>query len=148
MRPKENIEEFIKVRKPYVTTSRETDKRTLNDSFAAMEKAIMTKSKKASVSRIIIRGRVVKLVAAAAMVIVAIGLFLGRNLQTPGKPPAKPQPVAQPTIKKMSLMSLRMAYQRGGLDALDRQLLDTLNLMVPQSLSISIQELLEGVNGS
>jgi hypothetical protein len=40
-----------------------------------------------------------------------------------------------------------MAYQRGGFDALDRQFRDTLDALGPQSLSISMQELLEGVNG-
>jgi hypothetical protein len=148
MRPKKNIEKFVRVRKPHVTTGRRMDKRTLDDSFAAMEKTIRTKSKKTSVPRVIFRSRVVKLMAAAAMVIVAIGLFLGRNVQTPSEPAARPRPVAQSPIKKMSLMSMRMAYQRGGFDALDRQLRDTLDLMRPQSLSISMQELLEGVNGS
>ena len=148
MRPKENIEKFVKVNKPHVTTGRRMDKRTLNDSFAAMEQTIRTKSTKASVPGVIIRSRTARLMAAAAVIIVAIGLFLGRNLHTPSDPTARPRPVAQSPIKKMSLMSMRMAYQRGGLDALDRQLRDTIDLMRPQSLSISMQELLEGVNGS
>ncbi len=148
MKPKENIEEFVKIRKPHVTTSREMDKRTLNDSFAAMEQTIRTKSTKTSGLRVIVRRRAVKLMAAAATVIVAVGLFLGRDRHTPSNPIVEPLIVAQSTVKKMSLMSLRMAYQRGGFDALDRQLRDTLDLMRPQSLSISMQELLEGVNGS
>ncbi len=148
MRPKENIEEFVKNRKPHVTTSREMDKRTLNDSFAAMEQTIRTKSTKTSGLRVIVRRRPVKIMAAAATVIVAVGLFLGRDRHTPSNPTGEPLIVAQSSIKKMSLISMRMAYQRGGFDALDRQLQDTLDLMRPQSLSISMQELLEGVNGS
>ena len=148
MRPKKNIEKFVRVRKPQVTTGRRMDKRTLDDSFAAMERTIRTKSTKTSVSGVIIRGRTARFMAAAALIIVAIGLFLGRRVQTPSEPAARPRPVAQSPIKKMSLMSMRMAYQRGGFDALDRQLRDTLDLMRPQSLSISMQELLEGVNGS
>lgn len=148
MRPKENIEEFVKNRKPHVTTSREMDKRTLNDSFAAMEQTIRTKSTKTCGLRVIVRRRPVKIMAAAATVIVAVGLFLGRDRHTPSNPTGEPLIVAQSSIKKMSLISMRMAYQRGGFDALDRQLQDTLDLMRPQSLSISMQELLEGVNGS
>ena len=147
MRPKENIEEFVRVRKPHVTTSREMDKRTLDESFAAMEQTIRAKSTKVSVPGVIIRSRAVRLMAAAATVTVAIGLFLGRNVQTPDGPAARPRPVAQSPVKKMSLISLRMAYQRGGFDALDRQFRDTLDVMRPRALSISIQELLEGVNG-
>jgi len=148
MRPKENIEEFVKIRKPHVTTSREMDKRTLNDSFAAMEQAIRTKSTKTGGLRVIIRRRPVKIMAAAATVIVAVGLFLGRGRHTPSNPTGEPLIVAQSSVKKMSLISMRMAYQRGGLDALDQQLRDTLEMMRPQLLNISVQELLEGVNGS
>ena len=149
MRPKENIEEFVKVRKPHVTTSRDMDKRTLNDSFAAMEQTIRAKSAdhKPSAPRIIILSRMIKLAAAAAVIIVSVGLFLGRDRNTPRKPTARPRPVAESPIKKMSLMSLRMAYRRGGFDALDRQFRDTLDVLGPQSLSISMQQLLESVNG-
>jgi hypothetical protein len=41
-----------------------------------------------------------------------------------------------------------MTYQRGGFDALDRQFRETLNAMEPQPLNVSMQELLEGANGS
>jgi len=147
MRPKKNIEKFIRVRKPHVTTSRQMDKRTLADSFTAMEQTIRTKSTKASAPRVIVRSRVVRLMAAAAVIIVAVGLFLGRGRHIPSGPTAEPRLIAQSNLKKMSLMSLRMAYQRGGFNALDRQFQDTLNALQPQSLSISMQNLLEGVNG-
>ncbi len=149
MKPKENIEKFVRVRKPHLTTSRQMDKRTLDDSFAAMEQTIRAKSAdhKLSATRIIILSRMIKLTTAAAVIIVAVGLFLGRERNTPRKPTARPRPVAESTIKKMSLMSLRMAYRRGGFDALDRQFRDTLDVLGPQSLSISMQQLLESVNG-
>ncbi|MBN1505627.1 MAG: hypothetical protein JW955_02205 [Sedimentisphaerales bacterium] len=78
--------------------------------------------------------------AVAAAIAVAVGLFvLGRNGRGPG-------PLPEPTVKSqaqqmMSMMSLRMAYRRGGLDALDRQLQDTLNEFGPRSSSVPIQEL-------
>jgi len=149
MRPKKNIEKFVRVRKPYVTTSREMDKRTLNDSFEAMEQTIRAKSAehKPSTPRIITLRRTMKLTAAAAVIIVAVGLFLGRGRHTPSGPTTRRRPVAQSPVKKMSLMSMRMAYQRGGLDALDRQFRDTLDVMRPRSLSISMQDLLGSVNG-
>lgn len=147
MRLKKNIEKFIRVGKPHVTTSREMDKRTLNDSFTAMEQTIRTKSTKASAPRVIVRSRIVRLMAAAAVIIVAVGLFLGRGRHIPSGPTAEPRLIAQLTLKKMSLMSLRMAYRRGGFDALDRQFRDTLDVLGPQSSSISMQQLLESVNG-
>jgi len=62
--------------------------------------------------RMIFRNPLTKL-AAAAVIIVAVGLFLGRDRHTPSNPIAEPRLMAQSTVKKMSLMSLRMAYQRG-----------------------------------
>jgi len=99
-----------------------------------------------SILKVILKSPLTKL-AAAAVIIVAVGLFLGRGRHTPSGPTAEPRLIAQSTVKKMSLMSLRMAYQRGGLDTLDRQFQDSLDALVPQSLSISMQELLESANG-
>ncbi|MHC4098995.1 MAG: hypothetical protein ACYSUY_19545, partial [Planctomycetota bacterium] len=76
MKSKENMEKFVKVRKPHVKTSRQMDKRTLDDSFAAMDQTIRTKSAelKPSAPGTIIRSRVIKF-AAAAVIIAAIGLI-------------------------------------------------------------------------
>ncbi|MBW7988607.1 MAG: hypothetical protein FVQ84_01090 [Planctomycetes bacterium] len=150
MRPKENIiEEFVKVRKPDVTTSGEMDKRTLDDSLAAMEQTIRAESAdhKPSTARIITLSRMIKLTAAAAVIIVGISLFLSQGRHAPNGQTARHRIVAQSSAKMMSMMSLRMAYRRGGLDALDQQLQDTLEMLGPQSSSISMRELLEGVNG-
>ena len=78
--------------------------------------------------------------AVAAVVAVVVGLFvLGRG----GHEPIEPRgPVAESTpAKMMSMMSLRMAYQRGGFDAVDRQLQDTLDEFGPRSSSVPIREL-------
>jgi len=99
-----------------------------------------------NILKVILKSPLTKL-AAAAVIIVAVGLFLGRGRHTPSGPTAEPRLIAQSTVKKMSLMSLRMAYQREGLDTLDRQFQDSLDALVPQSLSISMQELLESANG-
>ena len=150
MRPKENIEEFVKVRKPNVPTSREMDKRTLGDSLAAMEQTMRAKSAdhKPSTARIITLSRMIKLTAAAAVIIASLGFFLGRDRHTPNGPTARHRIVAQSSIKMISMTSLRTTYQQGGIDALDQQLQDTLEVLGPQSVSVSMHELLEGVNGT
>jgi hypothetical protein len=81
--------------------------------------------------------------AVAATIAVAVGLFvLARGGHGPDKPPISPGPVAQsPASRMMSMMSLRMAYQRGGFDAVDRQLQDTLDEFGPRSSSVPISEL-------
>lgn len=93
----------------------------------------------------IIRNHVSRL-AVAAVIIAAIGLFLGRVRHTPDSPTARLQPVDQSPAKMMSMMSLKMVYQRGGFDALDKQFKDNLDVLGPPLSSISLQELLEGVN--
>jgi hypothetical protein len=101
-----------------------------------------------SIWRMIIRHPIAQL-AAAAVIIVAVGLlFIEQDRQAPNGTEISPRPIAQSAVKKMSLMSLKMAYQRGGFDALDRQFRETLNAMEPQPLNVSMQELLEGANGS
>ena len=73
MRPTENIERFIKNRKPQVVTSADVDNRVLNNSFAAMEEAMRTKSSvtQPNIWRIIMKSKMTKL-AAAAVIIIAV----------------------------------------------------------------------------
>jgi len=145
MKPDENIERFVKDSKPHVTTDRPMDERTLDDSYAAMGKTIQGRADVYK-SRTILRSRAVRFAAAAAVVIVAVSFFLGRGGHAPNGPTVKAPKVAQSPAKMVSMLSLRTAYGQGGMDALDEQLRDTLNVLGPRSSSISRQELLESVN--
>jgi len=145
MKPIENIEKFVSRGKPNVITGRQMDKRVLDGSFAAMDETLA--AKKPSAAWRILRSRATRLAAVAAIIVV-VGFFLGRGGQQPNVPRAEPRPLAQSPENMMSMMALRMAYQRGGFDALDRQFRDTLNVLGPRSSSMSKQELLQGFNGS
>ena len=146
MKPKENIEKFIKVRKPHVTTSRQMDERTLDDSFAAMEQTIQTKSAdhKPSAPGIIFRSRMIKL-AAAAVIIVAIGLIAVFVHQGPGEQIGS-SPVKYPA-RMMSAMSLKMAYRRGGIEAVDEQCEKAIRMLGPRPLRLMLGQLLTENNG-
>jgi len=75
--------------------------------------------------------------AAAAAVILAVGSFLlDRTIDMP-----KETPVAKSSADVMSMMSLRLAYEQGGFDELDRQLQNTLDEFGPRSSGVSLQEL-------
>jgi len=147
MRPKENVEKFVRVGKPRVTTSRQMDKRTLDDSFAAMEQTIRTKSTehKPSAPGIIIRSRMIKLAAAAAVIIVALGLTAVLVHQGPGER-SVPIVVKSPT-KMMTAMSLTMAYRRGGIDAVDEQCEKAIRMLGPRPLRLTLGQLLKENNG-
>lgn len=103
------------------------------------EKAVSPQQPK--IWRIIIGKPVVQLAAAAA-VIVVVALLLSRGKQNPNTPAANPEHKAQSPAKIISIASMRMAYQQGGMDALDKQFRDTLDVLGPRSSSVSIQELL------
>jgi hypothetical protein len=89
---------------------------------------------------------VVGLAAAAAVIIVVTGLLLTRDRQkTEGAAP-EPLRVAQSPAKIVSVMSLRLAYQRGGLDALDQQFRETLKTLGPGPSDLTMGQLLQGSN--
>ena len=146
MRPKENIEEFVKVRKPNVTTSRQMDKRTLEDSFTAMEQTIRAKSAdhKLNTPRIITLSRMMKLTAAAAVIIVGISFFIAH--QGPGKQgvTTKVLEVVESPSEIMTMKSLTIAYRRGGIEGIENQCEKALKILGPQPASISLGDLFNG----
>ena len=148
MRPKENIEEFVKVRKPHLKTSREMDKRTLNDSFAAMEQTIRAKSAdhKPSAPRIIILSRMIKL-AAAAVIIVGISFFIAHQGPSEQGRTTRVLEVAESPSEIMTMKSLTIAYRRGGIEGIENQCEKALKILGPQPASISLGDLFNGSNG-
>ncbi len=148
MRPKENIEKFVRVRKPHVTTSREMDKHTLDDSFAAMEHTIRAKSAghKPSTARIIILSRMMKLTAAAAVIIVAISLYIAHQGPSEQGGITKVLEVAESPSEIMTMKSLTIAYRRGGIEGIENQCEKALKILGPQPASISLGDLFNGSN--
>jgi hypothetical protein len=146
MRPKENIEEFVKVRKPHVTTSREMDKRTLNDSFAAMEQTIRARSAdhKPSTPRIITLSRMMKLTAAAAVIIVAISFFIAHQGPSEQGRTTRVLEIAESPSEIMTMKSLKVAYRRGGIEGIENQCEKALKILGPQPASISLGDLFNG----
>ncbi|MHC4242267.1 MAG: hypothetical protein ACYSU4_07690 [Planctomycetota bacterium] len=145
MRPKENIEEFVKVRKPDVTTSHEMDKRTLDDSLAAMEQTIRAKSSdhKPSTARIITLGRMIKLTAAAAVVIAGISIFVHQGPGEQNNTNIIAYTIDSPA-EIMTMKSLTIAYRRGGIEGIEKQCEKALKILGPQPASLPLAELYNG----
>ena len=145
MRPKENTEEFVKVRKPDVKTSREMDKRTLDDSLAAMEQTMRAKSadQKPSTARIITLRRMIKLTAAAAVIIVSISFYVAH--QGPGEQNdiIIAEALDSPA-KIMTMKSLKIAFRRGGVEAIENQCDKALKILGPEPASLSTADLFNG----
>ncbi len=145
MRPKENTEEFVKVRKPDVKTSREMDKRTLDDSLAAMEQTMRAKSadQKPSTARIITLRRMIKLTAAAAVIIVSISFYVAH--QGPGEQNdiIIAEALDSPA-KIMTMKSLKIAFRRGGIEGIENQCEKALKILGPEPASLSLADLYNG----
>lgn len=150
MRPKENIEKFVRVRKPHVTTSRQMDKRTLDDSFAAMEQTIRAKSAghKPSTPRIITLSRMMKLAAAAAVIIVGIGFFIAHQGPSEQADTTIVSKATKSPAEMQAILSLSIAYRRGGIEAVDRQCQKAIEMLGPRPAEITIQQILTEFNGT
>ena len=146
MRPKENnIEEFVKDRKPDVTTSREMDKRTLGDSLAAMEHTMRAKSGdyKPSTARIITFSRMIKLTA-AAVIIAGISLYISHLSQEEQQNNTIVTEVTESPAEIMTMKALKIAYYRGGIEGIENQCEKALKILGPQPASLSLADLYNG----
>ena len=96
--------------------------------------------------RTILKSPITKL-AAAAVIIVAIGLFIAHR--GPGEQPGAPKvsQVAKSPAEMMTAISLTMAYRRGGIEAVEEQCEKALKMLGPRPKSLSVRELLTGTNG-
>ena len=94
----------------------------------------------------ILRSSFGKLALAAALVITAGLLFVGR-FGIP-RPVPGPQQAAQLSPAQMvSMMSLSAAFRRGGIEELDRQCDRAMERLGPRPSSISMQELFKDIDG-
>ena len=84
-------------------------------------------------------------IAAAAVIIVGIGVLAVLVHQGPGEQPV-PKVVKSPT-KMMTAMSLTMAYRRGGIDAVDEQCEKAIRMLGPRPLRLTLGQLLTENNG-
>jgi len=143
MKPAKNIEEFVRLEKPHVTTGGEMDERTLTDSFAAMDETL--RAGKPNAAGIILRSKMAKL-AAAAVILVAAGLLMDyRN--PPVQPPPRTVGTAKSPAEMLTMISLNIAYRRGGIEAVDEQTSKAFEMLGSQSATVSIHELLAESNG-
>ena len=150
MRPKENMEKFVRVRKANVKTSRQMDKRTLDDSFAAMEQTIRAKpaDHKPSAPRIITLSRMIKLAAAAAVIIVGISFYIARQGPSEQGDTTRILEVIESPSEMLTMKSLTIAYRQGGMEAVEKQYEKASEMRRAKPTEISFQELLSEFNGT
>ncbi len=149
MKPTEKMEKLIKTKRPRITTDTEMDTRVLHNSFAAMEETIRAKSAdyKPNLWSIIIRSRMTKL-AAAAVIVLVVGLFVARRIPDKQTENGTKQEVAKSPAEMMTAMSLNIAYRRGGMEEVEKQCDKAFEMLGPRPGSITVQEMLAELNGT
>jgi len=145
MRPEKNIEKLIK--NIDIDTNAKTDKAVLDDVLEAFEKSKKPAAIEPNIWRIIMKSPVTKFTAAAAVIIVAISLFIAyqdsRKLE-----PAQDVSVSKSPAEILTVASLRMAYHKGGIEAVEKQCDQALKMLGTPPKKITIQELLTEFNGT
>jgi len=94
----------------------------------------------------IMHSRVVKL-AAAAVLIIAVGLLIFSQISHKQEPTQMAKKPKSPT-EMLTAMSLTMAYRRGGIEAVDRQCQDAIKMLGPRPAQITIKQILTEFNGT
>ncbi len=142
MKPIENTENRVRHSKLTVQTDNRLDQRVLDDSFAAMQKTLG--AHKRNTYRMVLRHWATRVSAVAAIVVVCITVF--KVSQPSQDPPPELRPQPSPT-RMLSMLSLTRAYQRGGIEAVDRQAQQAFDQLGTQSTDVSLHELLNETNG-
>ena len=104
-------------------------------------------SKRPATGRFVVLGMVLRSrilqVAAAAVFVIAAGLLIA--YLGPGK--RQERRAAKSPAEMVSAISLRMAYNRGGMEALERQCDEAVKLLGPSRPSSSLADLAGDLNG-
>ena len=101
-----------------------------------------TRTRRPSIWRVVSQSPIIKL-AAAAVIIVGIGLYAVLVHQGPGEHHV---PVVKSPTKMMTAMSLTMAYRRGGIEAIDEQCEKAIRMLGPRPLRLTLGQLLSENN--
>lgn len=94
-----------------------------------------------------IQNRITKL-AAAAVIIIAVGLFLVHRGPDEQIKPTEVAKVTKSPAEMMTMASLNIAYRQGGIEAVDRQGEKVIKMLGPRPAEITVTELLAEYNGT
>jgi len=94
----------------------------------------------------ILRNHVTKL-AVAAVIIIAISFFFVQREPLEHKRPQEVIITKSPA-EMLTIMSLNIAYRRGGIEALERQCEQAIEKLGPRPAKVTVEELLADFNGS
>ena len=136
----------LKLLSQFEPTSEATDHATERVRQTLANKQKKRESSSARIWRAIIQSPITKL-AAAAVIIIAVGLFLVHRGPDEQIKPTEVTKVAKSPAEMMTLASFTFAYRRGGIEAVEEMCDKAFKMVGPRPAKVSIQELLEEFNG-
>lgn len=165
MKPKEDIEKRIK--NVNIVIDSESNKRVFSNILQAFEKStakdsvqrgawsvqgtirypLYAKRYKLYIWRMIFRNPLTKL-AAAAVIIVAISFFIAHRGPSEQADTTIESRATKSPAEMQAILSLSIAYRRGGIEAVDRQCQKAIEMLGPRPAEITVTELLEEYNGT
>lgn len=106
-----------------------------------------SRAHKANIWRTVIKSKIAKL-AAAAVIVLAVGLFVARRIPDEQIENRTRPEVAKSPAEMMTAMSLNIAYRRGGMEEVEKQCDKAFEMLGPRPGSITVQEMLAELNGT
>ena len=97
--------------------------------------------------RTIIKSRITKF-AAAAVIVVAVGVFIVQRVPDEQIKNHKMPEVAKSPAEMMTAMSLNIAYRKGGMEEVEKQCDKAFEMLGPRPGRITVREMLAELNGT
>ena len=147
MRPTDRIEKRIK--NMNIVVNARSNKRVFGNIVKAFAKSKAKESAptKPNVRKITMKSKVTKL-AAAAVIVIAVGFLVIHTLPRPQTRTDRASQAAKTPGEMLTVLSLNMAYRQGGMDAVEKQYEKAFKILGPRLTSISVQDLLAECNSN
>jgi hypothetical protein len=141
-----NVEKIIRDGKPNVKTNNQLDKLIIDGSHSIMEES-NSLSPKFNMLTLLVRYKIAVCVTSIVIIII-VGLLVFQPETENNITPPKVTNVTQKPAEMMSLLSINLAYSRGGLDEVEKQCEKAINKLGPRPKQLTIPELLAESNGT
>lgn len=104
-------------------------------------------ARQSNILKVIRKSPLAKL-AAAAVIIIAISFFTSRQGPTEQADTTIVSKATKSPAEMQAILSLSIAYRRGGIEAVDRQCQKAIEMLGPRPAEITIQQILTEFNGT
>lgn len=126
-------------------TSEATDRAIERVRQTLIDKGKVEESSSARIWRAIIQSPITKL-AAAAVIIIAVGLFLVHRGPSEQVKPTEVAKAAKSPAEMMTMASLNIAYRQGGIEAVEEICDRAFKMVGPRPASLTVKQLLAEFN--